>query len=56
MPLDEARLDFELARDQMERALGRGGAPVDLARARAALPRVDAALRLLSELLQDVPG
>lgn len=49
--LHDALLDFELPADILERALGRGGAPVDLNRARAAIPEAQAALRRIAELL-----
>jgi len=50
--LDNARLDFELPAGQLCRALGRGGAPVDLAIARAELIAAAAALRALDVLLR----
>ena len=50
-PIDEARLDFELHANALERALGRGGAPVDLDRARAELDGVATALGVLRSAL-----
>lgn len=42
------RLQFELHRDQLERSLGRGGAPVDLKRAESELGETLHALLALS--------
>jgi len=50
-PLDIARLNFELHGSLLERALGRGGAPVDLARADAELQATKAALEALARAL-----
>ena len=50
--LRNALLDFQGHRDILERALGRGGAPVDLAKARAGIPETEAALRELAKLLE----
>jgi hypothetical protein len=46
-------LDFQGHRDELERSLGRGGAPVNLDRARAVLPETEAALRKIADLLSD---
>ena len=51
-PLDNARLDFEDHANQLQRALGRGGAPVDLDIARAELIAAEAALQALDVLLR----
>jgi hypothetical protein len=49
--LDSARLDFEMSANILERALGRGGAPIDLDVARKEVAAVaDAAQRLASLL------
>jgi hypothetical protein len=49
--LHELQLDFELHADILQRALGRGGAPVDVQVARRAIPFLQAALfKLLAAL------
>lgn len=55
-PLDEARLTFELHSNALERALGRGGAPVDLPLARIQVAAVMAALLALSSELAKEAG
>ena len=52
--LDNARLDFEDHASQLQRALGRGGAPVDLDVAKAELRAAQAALDVLDAELQKV--
>ena len=52
-PIDEARLDYELHADALARALGTGGAPVDLGRAEQELDAVAAALEVLRTLLAE---
>lgn len=47
-PLDEARLAFELHANALERAIGRGGAPMDMQRARIELAATMAALLTLT--------
>jgi hypothetical protein len=47
-PLDVARLDFELHSDLLLRALGCGGARIDLIRAQAELEHTGAALDALA--------
>lgn len=48
-----ARLDLELHVETLERALGRGGAPVDLPRARAEIAPVREALAAIEALVVD---
>src|SRR5690242_15342039 len=50
--IHDALLEFELVRNQLERALGRGGAPIDLDLARSLLPDVRVALQRLAEVLR----
>ena len=49
--LHNARLDFELHAEILQRALGRGGAPVDFAIARTEIAEAIAALQRVAELL-----
>jgi hypothetical protein len=49
--LHNARLEFEGPANILQRALGRGGAPVDLEAARAALPAVLTSLQNNNKLL-----
>lgn len=51
MNLHDARLEYELHSDVLQRACGRGGAPVDLDRARAELDHTEDALRQLRAVL-----
>ena len=52
-PIDSGRLDFELPAGLLQRALGRGGAPVDLGRAAIELAHVQDALHALAGALKD---
>jgi hypothetical protein len=47
-----ALADFMRARNRVERSLGRGGAPINLQRARDALPDAELALRRIAALLK----
>jgi hypothetical protein len=49
--LHDLRLDVETHADALERALGRGGAPVDVQVARRAIPFLQATLYRLLERL-----
>ena len=49
--LHSARLDLELHGNILERALGRGGAPIDLNQARETIPLVAEALTKLGAIL-----
>ena len=46
--IDIARLEFDLHAGLLQRALGRGGAPVDLTRAQAELAATETALQALA--------
>jgi hypothetical protein len=52
--LHDIQLDFALHADVLQRALGHGGAPMDLQRARRTIPYVQAVLYRLLEQLPDV--
>jgi hypothetical protein len=53
------QLEYELHTDILQRSLGRGGAPVNLSRAREELPLARGALDRISEALardEDIPA
>ncbi len=49
--LNDARLEYELHSNRLQRALGRGGAPVDLELARTEIAEAAAALQRIGQML-----